>query len=93
MTCSDVTKQGLWVVSWKAFKANLCIPLKLPLAFINQPKILVATEVRRKIKVSQGDANKNMRLLAYYAVSTGKQLPVGLRGIPEDLNLQYRHSY
>jgi hypothetical protein len=45
------------------------------------------------IRGAQGGVHEEMRLLAYYAASTGKQLPVALRGILEDLNLQYRHSY
>jgi hypothetical protein len=86
-------------VSLKAFKTTLSIPLKLPLAFINQPKTLVANDVYRKIKINyvirgtQGGVTDYMRLLAYYAVSTGKQLLVALREILEDLNLQYRLSY
>jgi hypothetical protein len=70
----------------KAFKATLCIPLKLPLAFINQPKTLVANDVYQKIKIryvirdTQGGVHDGMRLLTYYAVSTGKQLTVALRG-------------
>jgi hypothetical protein len=45
------------------------------------------------IRGTQGGVHEEMRLLAYYAVSAGKQLPVALRGILEDLNIQYRLSY
>jgi len=36
----------------RAFKATLCIRLKFPLAFINQPKSRVTNEVYRKIKIN-----------------------------------------
>jgi hypothetical protein len=46
------TKKVLFVLSLKAFRATLCIPLILPLAFINQPRTLVANDVYQKIKIN-----------------------------------------
>ena len=51
-TWIEATKKVLFVVSLKAFKATFCIPLKLSLAFINQPKMLVTNDVYQKIKIN-----------------------------------------